>query len=197
MNRVINSPMQKPGYPEQIIIKARNIKLLICDVDGVLSNGQVIMGNNGEEFKTFNIKDGFGIKCLQKAGIAVAIITGRNSKIVEKRCQELGIEHYYQGQTNKQQAFDALCKDLSVKAEEICHIGDDLPDLPLLIQVGLGVTVADGHWLMQQHADWVTQNNGGFGAVREVCDLILESQHKLEAIHQDYLTKAQPAGTKQ
>lgn len=189
--------MQEPTYPEQVLKKASNIKLLICDVDGVLSNGQVIIGNDGEELKTFNIKDGFGIKCLQKSGIAVAIITGRNSKIVEKRCQELGIEHYYQGQSNKQEAFGTLCKNLSVQPEQICHIGDDLPDLPLLVQVGLGVTVADGHWLMQQHADWVTQNNGGFGAVREVCDLILHSQNKLQAIHQEYLAKAQPSGVKQ
>lgn len=189
--------MQEPTYPEQVLKKASNIKLLICDVDGVLSNGQVIIGNNGEELKTFNIKDGFGIKCLQKSGIAVAIITGRNSKIVEKRCQELGIEHYYQGQSNKQEAFGTLCKNLSVQPEQICHIGDDLPDLPLLVQVGLGVTVADGHWLMQQHADWVTQHNGGFGAVREVCDLILHSQNKLQAIHQEYLAKAQPSGVKQ
>lgn len=189
--------MNKPTYPEQILNKAKNIKLLICDVDGVLSNGQVIIGNNGEELKTFNIKDGFGIKCLQKSGTTVAIITGRNSKIVEKRCQELGIEHYYQGQSNKQQAFESLCQNLSVKPEQVCHIGDDLPDLPLLFQSGLGVTVADGHWLMQQHADWVTQNNGGFGAVREVCDLILHSQNQLEAIHQEYLSKAEPSGVKQ
>ncbi|MCW9027299.1 MAG: 3-deoxy-manno-octulosonate-8-phosphatase KdsC, partial [Kangiella sp.] len=161
-----------------------------------LSNGQVIIGNNGEEFKTFNIKDGFGIKCLQKAGITVAIITGRNSKIVEKRCQELGIEHFYQGQSNKQEAFDKLCLDLSVTPDQVCHIGDDLPDLPLLLQVGFGVTVADGHWLMQQHADWVTENNGGFGAVREVCDLILESQNKLDTIHQDYLSKVKHNGAK-
>lgn len=189
--------MQEPTYPEQVLKKASNIKLLICDVDGVLSNGQVIIGNDGEELKTFNIKDGFGIKCLQKSGIAVAIITGRNSKIVEKRCQELGIEHYYQGQSNKQEAFGTLCKNLSVQPEQICHIGDDLPDLPLLVQVGLGVTVADGHWLIQQHADWITQHNGGFGAVREVCDLILHSQNKLQAIHQEYLAKAQPSGVKQ
>lgn len=188
--------IQRPNHPEALLNKAKPIKLLICDVDGVLSNGQVIIGNNGEEFKTFNIKDGFGIKCLQKAGITVAIITGRNSKIVEKRCQELGIEHFYQGQSNKQEAFDKLCLDLSVTPDQVCHIGDDLPDLPLLLQVGFGVTVADGHWLMQQHADWVTENNGGFGAVREVCDLILESQNKLDTIHQDYLSKVKHNGAK-
>ncbi|MCW8855761.1 MAG: 3-deoxy-manno-octulosonate-8-phosphatase KdsC [Kangiella sp.] len=188
--------VQRPNHPEALLNKAKPIKLLICDVDGVLSNGQVIIGNNGEEFKTFNIKDGFGIKCLQKAGITVAIITGRNSKIVEKRCQELGIEHFYQGQSNKQEAFDKLCLDLSVTPDQVCHIGDDLPDLPLLLQVGFGVTVADGHWLMQQHADWVTENNGGFGAVREVCDLILESQNKLDTIHQDYLSKVKHNGAK-
>ncbi|MBD3653695.1 3-deoxy-manno-octulosonate-8-phosphatase KdsC [Kangiella sp.] len=183
----MSNPMSRPSYPDSVLAKAKNIKLLICDVDGVLSNGQVIIGNDGEELKTFNIKDGFGIKCLQKSGIPVAIITGRNSKIVEKRCQELGIKHYYQGQSNKQEAFNSLCQNLSVQPHEICHIGDDLPDLPLLTQVGLGVTVADGHWLMQQHADWVTHNKGGFGAVRELCDLILTSQNKLEAIHQQYL----------
>lgn len=193
----MSNPMSRPSYPDSIVVKAQKIKLLICDVDGVLSNGQVIIGNNGEELKTFNIKDGFGIKCLQKSGIAVAIITGRNSKIVEKRCQELGITHYYQGQSNKQEAFDQLSEKLSVKPDEICHIGDDLPDLPLLMQVGLGVTVADGHWLMQQHADWITQNNGGFGAVREVCDLILESQNKLDAIHQTYLAETQLSGAKE
>lgn len=187
----MSNPISRPSYPDSVIAKAQKIKLVICDVDGVLSNGQVIIGNHGEELKTFNIKDGFGIKCLQKSGVAVAIITGRNSKIVEKRCQELGIEHYHQGQSNKQLAFESLCKKLSVVPEEVCHIGDDLPDLPLLIQVGLGVTVADGHWLMQQHADWITQYNGGFGAVREVCDLILESQNKLEAIHQEYLSAGQ------
>ena len=186
--------MQKPTYPEAVISKARQIKLLICDVDGVLSNGQVIIGNHGEELKTFNIKDGFGLKCLQEAGIELAIITGRNSAIVEKRCQELGIKHYYQGQSDKQQAFDKLCQDLSVAPHQVCHIGDDLPDLPLLQQAGLGVTVADGHWFMRQHADWITENPGGFGAVREVCDLILDSQNKLQAIHQGYLNREQNSG---
>ena len=189
--------MNKPTYPESVVSKARQIKLVICDVDGVLSNGQVIIGNDGEELKTFNIKDGFGLKCLQQAGISVAIITGRQSNIVAKRCRELGIKHYYQGQSNKQAAFDELCQELSVSPEEVCHIGDDLPDLPLICQVGLGITVADGHWLMQQHADWITPSNGGFGAVRDVCDLILDSQNKLEVIHQNYLShNKNPGATK-
>ncbi|WP_223669422.1 3-deoxy-manno-octulosonate-8-phosphatase KdsC [Kangiella shandongensis] len=178
--------MITPHYSEELLSKARRIKLLICDVDGVLSNGQVIIGNHGEELKTFNIKDGFGLKSLMKHGIEVAIITGRNSEIVAKRCQELSIKHYYQGQQDKIAAYDELCEKLSIQPSQVCHVGDDLPDLPLMRRSGLGVTVADGHWFVREHADWVTPSHGGFGAVREITDMILESQSALKQLHREY-----------
>ena len=180
--------MSQPHYSDKLILQAQKIKLLICDVDGILSNGQVIIGNNNEELKAFNIKDGFGLKALQNVGIEVAIITGRNSKIVEKRCQELSIKHIFQGKLDKISSFESLCQKLSLSAEQVCHVGDDLPDLPLMKRAGLGVTVADGHWFVQQKADFITSNKGGFGAVREVSDLILSSQDKLEAMHESYWT---------
>lgn len=170
-----------------LIAKAAKIKLLITDVDGVLSNGQVIIGNDGEELKTFNIKDGFGLKTLQKHGIEIAIITGRNSNIVAKRCQELSIEHLYQGHLDKVGAFNELCDKFSLAPDEVCHIGDDLPDLPLIKRSGLGVCVEDAHWFLKQNSDWVTQSKGGFGAVREVCDLILHSQNRLSSHLASYL----------
>ncbi|AKE52679.1 3-deoxy-manno-octulosonate-8-phosphatase KdsC [Kangiella geojedonensis] len=178
--------MNKPTYSQDLCRKAHEIKLLICDVDGVLSNGQVIIGNQGEELKTFNIKDGLGLKSLMKHNIQVAIITGRRSEIVEKRCRELGIKHCYQGQSDKIAAYEELCDHLSLEPRQVCHVGDDLPDLPLMRRSGLGVTVADGHWFVREKADWTTQNNGGFGAVREITDLILESKGLLEKIHQEY-----------
>lgn len=176
----------KPSYSKELLNKAQDIKLLICDVDGVLSNGQVIIGNQGEELKTFNIKDGLGLKSLMKHGVDVAIITGRRSEIVEKRCRELSIKHCYQGQMDKVAAFEELCEILSLEPSQVCHVGDDLPDLPLMRRSGLGVTVADGHWFVRQSADWITQTNGGFGAVREITDLILESKGHLEKLHQEY-----------
>lgn len=171
----------------ELIEKASKIRLLICDVDGVLSNGQVIIGNHGEELKTFNIKDGFGIKALQKHGIATAIITGRNSKIVEKRCQELSIQDYYQGHLDKESAFEELCEKYQINAEQVCHVGDDLPDLPLIQRAGLGVAVSDAHWFVKNNANWVTSQLGGFGAVREVSDLILHSQGLLDEHLSSYL----------
>ncbi|NVJ66006.1 MAG: 3-deoxy-manno-octulosonate-8-phosphatase KdsC [Gammaproteobacteria bacterium] len=178
---------QLDNLSNDLLAKASQIRLLICDVDGVLSNGQVIIGNAGEELKTFNIKDGFGIKALQKFDIPTAIITGRNSKIVEKRCQELSIQDYYQGHLDKEAAFEELCQKYQITAEQVCHIGDDLPDLPLIQRAGLGVAVADAHWFVRNNADWVTSQKGGFGAVREVCDLILHSQSHLDQHLSGYL----------
>jgi 3-deoxy-D-manno-octulosonate 8-phosphate phosphatase (KDO 8-P phosphatase) len=183
----MNKPLYSQDlYSQDLLRKARDIKLLICDVDGVLSNGQVIIGNQGEELKTFNIKDGFGLKSLMKHHIDVAIITGRRSEIVEKRCRELSIKHCYQGQVDKIAAYEELCDKLSLEPSQVCHVGDDLPDLPLMRRSGLGVTVADGHWFVRQHADWTTQSQGGFGAVREITDLILDSKGLLEKHLQEY-----------
>ncbi|MBO1519262.1 3-deoxy-manno-octulosonate-8-phosphatase KdsC [Oceanisphaera sp. DM8] len=152
------------------------VKLLICDVDGVLSDGNIYLGNQGEEYKTFNTKDGFGIKALQNANITVAIITGRHSNIVAERMQSLGVQHVYQGQSDKMQAYQTLLNDLTLTPEQVAYIGDDVVDLPVMQDCALGVAVADAHPQVRQQADYVTRLKGGRGAVRELCDLILEAQ---------------------
>ena len=156
--------------------KLSQIQLLICDVDGVLSDGLIYLGNQGEEFKTFNTKDGFGMKALQNAGIAVAIITGRDSRIVSERMASLGVKHVYQGQSDKRISFAALLKELNLNPEQVAYIGDDVVDLCVMELCGLGVAVNDAHPLVRQRADYVTQLAGGRGCVREVCDLLLEAR---------------------
>ncbi|MCG7498148.1 3-deoxy-manno-octulosonate-8-phosphatase KdsC [Vibrio sp. Of7-15] len=159
---------------------AKDIKLLICDVDGVFSDGRIYMGNNGEELKTFHTRDGYGVKALMSAGVEVAIITGRKSAIVENRMNALGIKLIYQGQDNKLQAYQDICAKLNIAPEHTGYIGDDLIDWPVMEKVGLKVCVADGHPLLVQRANYVTHINGGYGAVREVCDLILQAKDELE-----------------
>lgn len=175
------------SYSNQLIEKAAKIKLLICDVDGVLSDGKVYWSNQGDEIKNFDIKDGLGIKLLQKAGIEVAVITGRDSKIVDFRANELGIKHVYQGRLDKRATFNQLLDELKLDAEQVAHVGDDLPDLPLMQLAGLGICVADAYHFVKQHADWITENKGGQGAVRNIADLILFSQNKLSDILKSYL----------
>jgi 3-deoxy-D-manno-octulosonate 8-phosphate phosphatase (KDO 8-P phosphatase) len=159
---------------------AKEIELLIFDVDGVFSDGLIYMGNNGEELKTFHTRDGYGIKSLMNAGIEVAIITGRKSKIVENRMKSLGISIIYQGQDDKLQAYNEICQDLTISSEKTGYVGDDLIDWPVMEKVALKVCVADGHPLLTKRANYITVMKGGHGAVREVCDLILESRGELE-----------------
>lgn len=153
--------------------KSRKIQLLICDVDGVMSDGLIYMGNNGEELKAFNVRDGYGLRCLLTSGIEVAIITGRQSKLLEDRAKTLGITYLYQGQHNKLLAYQQLLDTLNLKPEQTAYIGDDLIDLPVMEKVGLSVAVADAHPLLTPRANYVTRIAGGRGAVRELCDLIL------------------------
>jgi len=159
-----------------LLSRARAIKLLICDIDGVLTDGSVMLGNAGEELKAFNIKDGFGLRAIQQFGIQVALITGRQSTLVERRAAELDIKHVYQGNTNKRAAFAELLNCLKLAPSQAAHIGDDFPDLPLFTQVGLAAAPADGHPVLRERAHFVTRANGGAGAVREVCDLLLQAQ---------------------
>ncbi|PLO72922.1 3-deoxy-manno-octulosonate-8-phosphatase KdsC, partial [Klebsiella pneumoniae] len=140
----------------------------------------IYMGNHGEELKAFNVRDGYGIRCALTSGIEVAIITGRKAKLVEDRCQTLGITHLYQGQSDKLLAFRDLTDKLHVRPEEVAYIGDDLIDWPVMAEVGLSVAVADAHPLLLPRANYVTRINGGRGAVREVCDLLLLAQGKLD-----------------
>ncbi|MGL6261360.1 3-deoxy-manno-octulosonate-8-phosphatase KdsC [Vibrio sp. WXL103] len=164
----------------QLFDIARQIKLLICDVDGVFSDGLVYMGNDGEELKTFHTRDGYGVKALMSAGVEIAIITGRQSKIVENRMSALGIKLIYQGQDDKVKAYQDICRQLDIAPEHTGYIGDDLIDWPVMEQVALKVCVADGHPLLVQRANYVTKIKGGHGAVREVSDLILQAKGELE-----------------
>jgi len=158
--------------------KASQIKLLICDVDGVFSDGRIYLGNDGEELKAFHTRDGYGVKALRQAGIEVAIITGRRSLIVEKRMLALTVQHIFQGQEDKMPAYQQLKQQLTLEDQHIAYIGDDLSDWAVMQHVGLSVAVADAHPLLRNKATITTSLPGGFGAVRELCDLLLLSQHK-------------------
>lgn len=163
---------------DDVADKALQIKLLICDVDGVFSDGRIYLGNSGEELKAFHTRDGYGIKALRQAGIEVAIITGRQSEIVAKRMASLTVPYIYQGQENKLAAFDELQRKLQLKPEQIAYIGDDLSDWQVMQYCGLAVAVKDAHPYLVQHVDFVTSLPGGYGAVRELCDLLLISHGK-------------------
>ena len=160
-----------------IINAAADIKLLICDVDGVFSDGRIYLGNQGEELKAFHTRDGYGIKAIRQAGIEVAVITGRTSAIVQSRMTSLTVPYIYQGQENKLAAFAELQQLLQLSAKHIAYIGDDLADWQVMQHCGLAVAVADAHPYLRKHAHFTTSIAGGFGAVRELCDLLLISQH--------------------
>ncbi|CAA0083393.1 3-deoxy-D-manno-octulosonate 8-phosphate phosphatase KdsC [Zhongshania aliphaticivorans] len=172
---------------QSVIEKAKTIKLLAMDVDGVLTDGSLYFGNSGEEIKAFSILDGLGIKLLRDAGIKPAIITGRSSELLKRRAAELKIELIYQGREDKLVALEELRRDLGLSFEEIAYAGDDLPDLSAICRAGLGITVANGHHYVARHADWQTKAAGGQGAIREVCELILKAQGKLNDALEQYL----------
>ena len=170
-----------------IIQKATNIKLLVLDVDGVLTDGKIYITDDGSEYKGFHSRDGIGIKLLMKSGIEIGLISGRESLSVNRRMELLGVTHVYQNIQDKLQKLKELQAELNLNPEQIAYIGDDVPDLPPMQYVGIGVAVADADAFVRQHADLVTALPGGRGAVREVCELILSSQDKLTQIQQQYL----------
>lgn len=161
---------------------ASGLKLLALDVDGVLTDGSIYYGNAGEEIKAFSIKDGLGIKLLQRAGIRVAIITGRESAIVARRAAELGIEHVIQGREDKLVALQSLCSELQLELSQCAYMGDDLPDLAAVRAAGLGLSVEDAAAPVRKAAVWVSSCRGGAGAVREACEMILDARGELSAI---------------
>ncbi|ATW01688.1 3-deoxy-D-manno-octulosonate 8-phosphate phosphatase [Candidatus Legionella polyplacis] len=167
-----------------ILDKAKKIKCLICDVDGVLTNGFFYIDNHGNEFKSFYVHDGIGIKLLIMAGIEVAIITISNSKIIDFRVRQLGIKYFFKGQTDKNHAFNKLKTILNLKNEEFAYIGDDIPDISVMKQVGLSISVSNATEQAKKNSIWQTKRAGGYGAVREVCELILNSQNKKNSINQ-------------
>lgn len=166
---------------------ARDIKLLVLDVDGVLTDGSIILDSNNNEIKAFHVRDGHGIKMLQKAGVEVAIITGRESKVVEIRAQELGITELFQGRNEKTLALEGLKEKFGLSNNEIAYIGDDVVDIPVLRRVGLPAVVKDADNEAKRVAGLITKNCGGRGAVREVCDLILKSKGLWKSIMREYL----------
>lgn len=170
------------NYP-QAWERASKIKLLVLDVDGVLTNGQVWIGAEGKEsLKAFDIQDGLGIKLLEQCGIATAIITGRNSKMVLARCDELGIQHVHMGVENKALALEEVLKSIGVTATDCAVMGDDWPDLAMMKRAGLRIAPAQAHEAVKEFAHLVTTRAGGNGAVREACDLILKSQNRYEEL---------------
>lgn len=152
------------------------VKILILDVDGVMTDGKININDRGEEIKTFNVKDGYGIRLLLDAGIDVAIITSRRSETVDHRAWDLGIKLVYQGITDKRATCIQLLEEKGLTSGQACFIGDDLPDIPLLKYVGLPVAVADAVKEVHETAIYITNKNSGNGAVREVCELILKTQ---------------------
>ena len=171
----------------ELLEKAKKIKCLVCDVDGVLTDGLLFLDNHGNELKAFHVQDGMGLKLLMAVGIEVAIITTSRNAVIDHRMQQLGIKHYFKNQIDKRSAFNELKERLGFSNEEFAYIGDDVPDLPIIQQVGLGVAVANAVRQVKEFAAWQTELAGGCGAVREVCDLILNAQNKLEAAINAYL----------
>lgn len=165
---------------------AGKIRLLILDVDGVLTDGSIILDNEGNEYKSFHVRDGHGIKMLIHAGIQVAIITGRFSKVVERRALELGIGDVHQKCRDKRAAYSALAKKYSLADNEIAYVGDDIIDAPVMVMAGLPVAVSDADEELKKYALHVTHNRGGRGAVREVSDLILKSRGLWKKIVDEY-----------
>ncbi len=174
---------------KDILEKAANIKLLIFDVDGVLTDGSLFMGDDGEEYKAFNSQDGHGIKMLQKHGVRCAIITGRTSQVVEHRVRNLGIdpELVWQGQHDKLQGFAELLKQTGLQAEQVAYVGDDVVDLPVMRKVGLAVAVQDAHPFVLKHSHWQTPRPGGRGAARDTCEMLLEARGVLQQELESYL----------
>ena len=165
---------------------ARAIRLLLLDVDGVLTDGRLYYGNSGEELKAFHIQDGLGIKLLQRQGIEVGIITGRSSALLARRAAELGIRRVIQGREDKSRALDELLADMPLALEHIAFMGDDLPDLPVMARVGLALTVADCSPTVAGRAHWQARRGGGRGAVREAAEFILRAQGKLDTALEEY-----------
>lgn len=172
-----------------IIEKASLIRLLILDVDGVLTSGTIYYGNQHQEIRGFNVLDGLGIKLLQKSGILVGVISAKQSEAVARRLADLEVAHVYLGQANKLPAYEAIKQELSLTDEQIAYMGDDLPDLPLLKRAGLAITVPNSTPIMQQHVDITTVKPGGEGAVREICDFIMKAQNKYDSMVESYLVK--------
>lgn len=166
---------------QDVLEKAAQIKLVVFDVDGVLTDGSLFFGDDGQEYKAFYSRDGLGMKLLQQTGVEIAVITARNSQVVVHRMRNLGIKNVYQGKLNKLDAFHDLLGKLNISATQTAYAGDDVVDLPVMKEAGLAIAVADAHPFVKQHAHWITQHGGGRGAARDICELIMQAQGSLDA----------------
>ena len=173
--------------PEAVLERARDIRLAIFDVDGVMTDGSLYVGANGEDFKRFNVYDGHGLHLLSAGDITTAVITARRSRALEHRARELGISHCLMARRNKLEALGELRQATGFSDQQCCYVGDDVVDAPVLLRCGLAVSVPNAHRVTRQIAHWVTPSRGGSGAVREVCEMILHAQEKLDPILQSYL----------
>lgn len=166
--------------------KIRKVKALILDVDGVLTDGRIIISDDGQETKCFNVRDGHGLKMVRRAGVEVMFLTGRKSRVVEHRARELGVERVYQGALDKLAVLDEILGSTGLTPGQVAYMGDDIVDLPVLRRAGFSVTVSDAHEDVLKAVDLVTQNPGGRGAVREVCEIILKVQGQWEILTERY-----------
>ena len=162
--------------PEALDRAAAAVQLIVFDVDGVLTDGRITYTSAGDEVKSFHVQDGAALKMLMREGIEVAIITGRQSVMVERRAGELGIQHLFQGNEDKIIAFQTLCERVGVPETACAHVGDDLPDIALFERVGLSISVPNGHPSARAAADWVTDTAGGEGVAREICERLLRAR---------------------
>nr|WP_299240328.1 HAD-IIIA family hydrolase [uncultured Halomonas sp.] len=170
-----------------LIQRARHIRLLALDVDGVMTDGQLHFQSDDQEIKSFGTQDGLGIKLLRRAGVEVAIITGRESRMVSRRAEALGIEHVMQGRDDKFDALQSLLARLNMEWHQAAYCGDDLPDLSAIKHAGLGISVPNAPLYIREQADWITERPGGQGAVREICDNLLAWQGHWPAVFDTYL----------
>lgn len=173
---------------QDFIEKAREIRLVVFDVDGVLTDGGLHIDCDGREHKVFNSRDGHGMKMLQETGVLIGVITGRSSQSVAHRMAGLGVDHVFQGQQDKLPAFRQLLDTVGVPAEQVACVGDDVVDLPMMRRAGLAIAVNDAHELVKEHAHWITAHRGGQGAARDVCELIMKAQGTLPALWERYLS---------
>jgi 3-deoxy-D-manno-octulosonate 8-phosphate phosphatase (KDO 8-P phosphatase) len=187
--------IDKNGFDPLLLDRAASIKMLVLDVDGVLTDGNLYFDSNGKEMKAFSTRDGLGLRCLQQCGIELALITGRQSEIVGHRAAQLGIAHVYQGRNDKLDAFIHLLEKTGIDERQVCYAGDDWIDLPVLERAGLAVTVPDADKIVKDSVHWVTSQPGGKGAVREICNLILAAQGLDEAVLDEILKPTTAAVT--
>ena len=160
--------------------RAKLIRLVAFDVDGVMTDGGLYYSDSGEEFKRFNSLDGHGLKMLRASGVEIALITGRTSRCVAARAENLGIVHVYQGVENKLEAMVDLLNKLKLSRDAAAYMGDDVVDLTVMRHVGMAITVPDAPLLVREHSHYITQRNGGYGAVRETCEMVMSAQDTLD-----------------